>query len=87
MSELKPCPICGCRAGACEGMGSTEVECQDAMCGTMGPTRASREDAITAWNHRPGEEAVAEECARIADSGLLGADAAAAIRRRFGGKA
>lgn len=28
---------------------------------------ATYEEAESAWNHRPGEDAVAEECARIAD--------------------
>lgn len=99
-TPLKPCPFCGGEA-AFDRKGtpkqSTIVVCDACLC-----TLESGEtfNHGSAWNHRPGEEAVAEECAKIVEepSGEYsvghrklpywdGEAKAAEIRKRFGGKA
>lgn len=36
-------------------------------CGARSPWFTTQEKAIEIWNNRPGEKAVAEECAKMAD--------------------
>jgi Lar family restriction alleviation protein len=60
-----PCPFCGSRLTPPDldgDAGSWVVVCPD--CGAIGPTQASKDDAITAWNQRvmvlPSPEAFGE---------------------------
>ena len=74
MTELKPCPNPWCNAlpstvfirGRCDGLDRriiwNFVACG---CGVEGPaftkTETSHNEAIAAWNHRPGDEALARK--------------------------
>lgn len=60
MSELKPCPFCG---GDQLDIGITGgatfwVECSS--CGSCSASHDDEYDATTAWNNRPGEDALQE---------------------------
>ncbi len=64
MSELKSCPFCGKGRGVLriwpfdEEDGPYVVLCSmiDDGCGAEGPHKGSKEEAITAWNRREGED-------------------------------
>lgn len=89
-TPLKPCPFCGSRAevGQNNDSGRYCIYCVSCLAET--PFCRTQKNARAAWNHRPGEAAVAEECARIAEramDGIVGAEIAMNIRSRFGGKA
>lgn len=103
MTTLKPCPLCG-HAEPEQLTSGDDGECFYACgnddCGVMGGYASTPDSAREIWNHRPGEEAVAEECAKIVEepSGQYsvghrrlpywdGEAKAAEIRKRFGGKA
>lgn len=57
MSELKPCPFCGSKDLRISHVGRdwNSVICRD--CGGEGPEELGREDAISSWNRRAGDEA------------------------------
>lgn len=48
--ELKPCPFCGGKGGAKALFGCCAVMCK--KCRSAGPERATRNEAIDAWNMR-----------------------------------
>lgn len=51
MSDIKPCPFCGCIDIVVRDTGDAWcLYCLD--CGAIGPTLKYRSDAIDAWNHR-----------------------------------
>ncbi len=55
MSELKPCPFCGCAAIVTTAeSGFEEAVCDNAICPISPRTgkRGSKQQAITAWNTR-----------------------------------
>lgn len=58
--ELKPCPFCGARDVFVERRTdgySWEVTCDAAECSVAGPVRATKREAIAAWNTRVDAEA------------------------------
>lgn len=70
-TEVKPCPKPWCNEALVlevesKGSGGFRIVCH--KCGDRSPWFATRDKLFEVWNHRPGEEAVAEECARIADA-------------------
>jgi hypothetical protein len=67
MSELRPCPRCGgkCYCNAVnreswQGRSGIYVSCQRKSCRLAGRIYATRALAISAWNHRPVEDALVE---------------------------
>lgn len=90
MTTLKPCPNPWCVRNEVRFRLSDAGYRLRCRCGIRGPLAETAVSAESAWNHRPGEAAVAEECARIAEramDGIVGAEIAMNIRSRFGGKA
>ncbi|WP_407080602.1 Lar family restriction alleviation protein [Enterobacter roggenkampii] len=57
MSELKRCPFCGSKDLRIGHVGRdwNSVTCR--YCGGEGPEELGREDAISSWNRRAGDEA------------------------------
>lgn len=57
MSELKPCPFCGSKHLLVTHLRRdvNSVVCID--CGGEGPEKLGRDDAISSWNRRAGDEA------------------------------
>ncbi|MBU9404028.1 Lar family restriction alleviation protein [Burkholderia multivorans] len=51
MSELKSCPFCS-GIPRVDGYHRWMVSCLNLMCGSKGPVRRSRDEAIDAWNRR-----------------------------------
>ena len=92
-TPLKPCPNPWCNSSVLRVVeahfgGGLCVCCK--KCGLRTPWFTTKEKLLDVWNHRPGEQAVAEECARIAESamdGIVGHEIGAKIRARFGGGA
>lgn len=83
-TPLKPCPFCGGDATrSVTVLGDHWRECR--KCGAQTARCRSSEAADGAWNTRLGEQAVAEECAMIADDYEFGGQIAEEIRARFGG--
>jgi Lar family restriction alleviation protein len=68
MSDLLPCPFCGCEAELAHVAGSTprhRVRCR--ACTMISPMRTKASQAIAAWNRRTPASAVLPE-ARSADT-------------------
>jgi hypothetical protein len=61
MSELRPCPNPWCKQNdvAVHGPGMvSDTYCVGCECGIGGPECATESEAVTAWNHRPVEDAL-----------------------------
>lgn len=48
--ELLPCPFCGAAAGVTEAVGEAWASCYG--CNASGPMKATRAEAVAAWNRR-----------------------------------
>ena len=74
---MKDCPFCPGRPTvtrfSCGDEWNYQPSCPS--CGAyIDKEYATYEEAEAAWNHRPGEEAVAEECARIVEGLVVDAE-------------
>lgn len=63
MSDLKPCPFCGCAEIYLQPMDWCSCENED--CHTIGPSMGSAAEAIEAWNTRPEEDRLRSEVAEL----------------------
>ena len=65
-TEREPCPFCG------DVMNLRTINCGDEFsvscrqCGITGAWRDTAEDAIAAWNRRPGEDALLQQLDELA---------------------
>ena len=63
MSDLRPCPNLWCKRNDVAVHGPDMVSdtyCVGCECGIGGPECATESEAVSAWNHRPVEDALAK---------------------------
>ena len=68
MSELKPCPFCGSKAGLVTILGRTAISCYNCPAIMIHNYDTDEQDLVHAWNTRNKIEETYSELARVLDN-------------------